>query len=77
MFITATAQQWPTFEAEMMTIKKYVKRTILGNYGMLKLIIATFTVYLLYEEFYVFLIEKPTYTSSGKLDTGIQEYLLN
>ena len=59
----------------MLTIKKYVKRTILGNYGILKLIIAILTVYLLYEEFYVFLIEKPTYTSSGKLDIGYVKYI--
>ena len=40
------------------------------NYNILKICFAALTVYLLFEEFYVFIIEKPTYTSSAKLQSG-------
>ena len=46
-------------------------KTIFRNYNILKFCFAALTSYLLYQEFYVFLVEKPTYTSSAKLKIGL------
>ena len=45
--------------------------TIFRNYNILKFCFAALTSYLLYQEFYVFLVVKPTYTSSAKLNIGL------
>ena len=55
-------------------IMKHMK-TIFRNYNILKFCFAALTSYLLYQEFYVFLVEKPTYTSSAKLKIGLNGLL--
>ena len=40
--------------------------SMLENFALIKLFFALFTSFLLYEEFFTFLIEKPTHTSSSK-----------
>ena len=47
---------------------------IFRNFALIKLFFALFTSYLLYEEFFTFLIEKPTHTSSSKVKVGPQDY---
>ena len=48
---------------------KYLRR-LWKDHIILKLFFSALTAYLLYEEFYVFFVEKPTYTSSAKLTIG-------
>ena len=50
---------------------KCVKK-IFGNNIILKLTFASLTAFLLFEEFYVFFIVKPTYTTSAKLQIGLK-----
>ena len=45
-------------------------KRVLRNYTLLKLIFAALTVFLLYEEFYIFSVEKPTHTTSARLRIG-------
>ena len=45
-------------------------KTVLRNYTPLKLFFAALTVFLLYEEFYIFSVEKPTHTTSARLRIG-------
>ena len=47
---------------------------MLKNFALIKFSFALFTSYLLYEEFFTFLIEKPTHTSSSKVKVGPQDY---
>ena len=47
---------------------------MLGNFAFIKLFFALFTSFLLYEEFFTFLIEKPTHTSSSKVKVGPKDY---
>ena len=44
------------------------------NFALIKLFFALLTSYLLYEEFFTFWIEKPTYTSSSKVRIGPQDF---
>ena len=44
------------------------------NFALIKLFFALLTSYLLYEEFFTFWIEKPTYTSSSKVKIGPQDF---
>ena len=55
-----------TLHAIMKCMKK-----IFGNNIILKLTFASLTAFLLFEEFYVFFIVKPTYTTSAKLQIGV------
>ena len=50
-------------------MKGFKKSYLLG----IKLLFLSFTGYLIYQEFYVFLIEKPTYTSSSKFTISMNE----
>ena len=56
-----------TLHAIMKCMKK-----IFGNNIILKLTFASLTAFLLFEEFYVFFIVKPTYTTSAKLQIGLK-----
>ena len=47
-------------------------KKIFGNNIILKLTFASLTAFLLFEEFYVFFIVKPTYTTSAKLQIGLK-----
>ena len=53
-----------------MLAMKYLK-IILKDYTLIKLCFGFLTGYLLYEEFYVFFIAKPTYTSSARQKIGL------
>ena len=52
----------------MTGIAKYIRK--IGYINFLKFSFAVMTALLLYEEFYVFFVEKPTHTSSSKLHLG-------
>ena len=54
----------------MVVIMKYIKEQ-LKNYNIFKISFVILTTFLLYEEFYVFFIEKPTHSSSSKLEIGL------
>lgn len=54
----------------MVVIMKYIKEH-LKNYNIFKISFVILTTFLLYEEFYVFFIEKPTHSSSSKLEIGL------
>ena len=54
-----------------MKYTKIILKESLKDYTILKLLLASLTAYLLYEELYVFSVEKPTYTSSAKKLTGL------
>ena len=45
-------------------------KRVLRNYTLLKLFFAALTVFLLYEELYIYSVEKPTHTSSARLRIG-------
>ena len=47
-------------------------KKIFGSNIILKLTFASLTAFLLFEEFFVFFIVKPTYTTSAKLQIGLK-----
>ena len=51
-----------------------MRKTCDISHALLKLTFAVLTSYLLYEEFYIFLIRKPTHSSSAKIKTSFEEF---
>ena len=50
--------------------KKMLVNKFLTNFTFLKVVFVLFTVYLIVDEFIVFLYDKPTYTSISKTELG-------
>ena len=51
-----------------------MRKTCDISHGLLKITFAVLTSYLLYEEFYIFLIRKPTHSSSAKIKTSSEDF---
>ena len=60
--------------AKFSKIMRKIVLNIFRNYTLLKLFFASFTLYLLYEEFLTFFVKKPTYTSSSKVKIVPQDF---
>ena len=55
-------------------MKNKIRDMLLRNFAIVKLFFAVFTSFLLYEEFFTFWIEKPTYTSSSNVEIGPKDF---
>ena len=51
----------------MPTSRKWIK-FLWKDYNIFKFSLISLTAYLIYEDFFMFLVEKPTYTSSAKVE---------